>query len=70
VQTSKICILIKFVDDTKLRVAINMLEDMTMIQKDFYRLKEWASRNVRELKNESHRPASVNAEQPVLVQLG
>lgn len=29
-----------------------MLEDMTVIQKDFYRLEEWASRNVRELKND------------------
>lgn len=46
-----------------------MLEDMTIIQKDFYRLEEWASTDVRELKTESHRPASAKAEPLVLVQM-
>lgn len=35
-----VCILGKFVDDTKLGGVINMLENMAIIQKDFYRLEE------------------------------
>lgn len=36
-----VCILSKFVDDTKLGGVINVLENLSFIQNDLYSLEEW-----------------------------